>query len=55
MNTSSPQAELELIDRPTTDVQRWSRLIPEHFRRELQRHGWSELSLDKLHTELKIH
>lgn len=55
MNTPEIQPELSLQERPTTDVQRWSRLIPEHFRTTFQRHGWAQLSLEDLHKELKVH
>lgn len=54
MNTADTQLDFELQERPITDVQRWSRLIPEHFHREIQRHGWSQLPLEELHSELKI-
>lgn len=55
MNNLEIQPELSLQERPTTDVQRWSRLIPEHFRLMFQRHGWAQLPLEDLHRELKIH
>ncbi len=49
------QLDLPLQDLPRTDIQRWSRLIPTHIQSRLQLHGWAQLPIEQIHTELKIH
>jgi hypothetical protein len=48
------QPELPLENQPKTDLQRWSRLIPEHFHALFLRKGWGAMSLEQIASELKI-
>ncbi len=55
MNTGATQLDSGLREDAITDVQRWSRLIPEVFRLQFEQNGWDKLTLEDLHEELKIH
>ena len=55
MNTAGTQLDSGLQEGAITDVQRWSRLIPEVFRFQFEQNGWDKLTLEDLHEALKIH
>lgn len=55
MNTAGTHLEPGLQEGAITDVQRWSRLIPEVFRFQFEQNGWDKLTLEDLHEALKIH